>query len=69
MAIGVAMLSATAALSSERTARTAPAQNWVLFSGGVPSIQIQARPGSKTCPYELREATSARYAKPVFAIY
>jgi hypothetical protein len=40
---------------------------FVLFSGGIPTLQINT--GARACPFEAPKASSARRGKPVFAVY
>ncbi|BBE35063.1 hypothetical protein [Sphingosinicella microcystinivorans] len=63
--LGMAATAAGSAASD--TGKTGPNGAFVLFSGGVPTLQINT--GARACPFEAPKASSARRSKPVFALY
>jgi len=63
--LGMAATAAGSAASD--TGKTDPNGVFVLFSGGIPTLQINT--GARACPFEAPKASSARRSKPVFALY
>jgi hypothetical protein len=59
------LMAAASAGSADVSAKRASA--FVLFSGGVPALQINT--DSRACPLEAPKRSSAQRTKPVFALY
>ena len=60
-------IAAAAAGSTAPDQGRAERNGFVLFSGGIPALQINT--GTRACPFEAPKASSARRSKPVFTAY
>jgi len=68
-AVAIAVLSASAAISGDRAQSSRQGESFILFSGGIPAIEIKSNPGNTACPFEIKQPTRSKQSKPIFAVY